>query len=203
MAVASSPQTERAASRGWLFRANASPREKAFTLCALGWMVVAIYGMATSFVAEAWVTKAAAYAALPLCLFIFIPVLLDRHPSNKMRTYGLFKKFSLYLVLLAFSYALSWIGLAMGSTSLVTRFFGVSFAGEYRVTWKSDGRWRRRECDYFFRLQDTASDWNTKACVSRQFWAMVHQGDVLVSRGKRSAFGTMLLEASLKQSRRP
>jgi hypothetical protein len=178
---------------GWLFRANASPREKAFTLFALGWMVLSIYGMTNSFVSEPFVREMAAYGALPLSLLFFMPVFLDRHPSNKVLTYGRFKRWSLYLVLLAFTYGLSWVGLAMGTASLATRIFGTEFAGEFRVVSRSDGSRKRRECDYSFRLEDVRSQWKTKFCVEEEFWAAVKNGDVLLGQGIRSSLGTMLL----------
>ena len=183
----------------WVFRGNSSRREKAFTLFLLGWCVLSIYGMTNSFVMEPHVDVAAAYIAVPLGLAFFTPLFLDRHPSNRIPSFGLVKRSFVYLVLLAFSYGMAWAGLALGMTSLGTVLLGEKFVGDFRVMSKSDGRWKRRECDHSLRLQDVRSDWKTKVCVEEEFWAIVKRGDILQAEGKRSSFGSMLEKVSRRE----
>ena len=176
----------------WVFRTNASRKEKAFTLFVLGWCVLSIYGLTNSFVAEAHVRVVAAYVAFPLALAFFIPVFLDRHPSNRIRSFGLLKRSFWYLVLITFAYAIAWAGLALGMTSLGTAFFGEKFVSEFKVLSKSDGRSRRSECDHSLRLEELRSNWQTKVCVNEELWAIVRRGDLLQAEGKRSSFGGLL-----------
>jgi len=176
----------------WVFRTNASRKEKAFTLFILGWSVLSIYGMTNSFVPEAHVKAVAAYVAVPLALAFVIPVFLDRHPSNRIRSFGILKRSFIYLILISFAYGTAWAGLALGMTSLGTMLFGEKFVGEFRVLSKSDGRSRRSECDHSLRLEDVRSDWKTRVCVNEEFWTIVRRGDLLQAEGKRSSFGSLL-----------
>jgi drug/metabolite transporter superfamily protein YnfA len=176
----------------WVFRTNASRKEKAFTLVILGWFVLSIYGMTNSFVTEPHLRVVAAYAAVPLALAFFIPVVLDRHPSDRIRSFGVLKRSFMYLVLISFAYGIAWAGLALGVTSLGTVFFGEQFVSEFKVVSKSDGRSRRSACDHSLRLEEVRSNWKTKLCVKEEFWATVRQGDLLQAQGKRSPLGSLL-----------
>jgi hypothetical protein len=72
----------------FLFRSGASRQEKAFTLFALLWMALSVYGLSNSFVASSWWTWLAVYLAVPISLFFFIQIVLDRHPAIGFRRLG-------------------------------------------------------------------------------------------------------------------
>lgn len=106
---------------GLLFRRGASKREKAFTLIALLWMGLAIYGIVTRFVATGWWMATATYLALPICLLFFVPMLLDRHPANEVPSYSRLKRSIYCSGQFALCYGFTWLALALGSAALVTR----------------------------------------------------------------------------------
>jgi len=182
---------------GIFFRANASTRERAFTLFAFAWLglgLFGVFGLHSGFWPEHLVVIWSVYLALPLSMMFFIPMLLDRHPSNKVRSWGFIKRYSYYLLLLAFCYGLAWTSLALGAPSVVTHFFGQEFAGEYRVIAKGDGRprWRDRGCDsYSVDVRALDSDRLTSLC-SESAWTSVKVGDLLSAKGRHSQFGVML-----------
>lgn len=179
-----------------LFRPNASRREKIYTLGVLSLMGLAIYGMTNRFVAEPGVKSTSGYLALPAAVALFIPFVLDRHPSNKMGTYGLFKRAFLYLFLFAMLYGFSWAGLALGGPSVITHLFGQDRFDEFTVIWKSDGSWKRRECDYSVKIQERSSFWHTKVCVEKEFWQNIARGDTLRGKRRYSSLGSMIEEIS-------
>jgi hypothetical protein len=179
-----------------LFRPNASRREKIYTLMFLGLIGLAIYGMTNSFVAEPRVKSTSGYLALPVALGFFVPLALDRHPSNKMAKYGIVKRTFLYIFLLAALYGFSWAGLALGGPSLITHQFGKDRLDEFTVTWKSDGSWKRRECDYSVAIQEKRSSWHTKVCLDKEFWQSITTGDTLKGKRRYSSFGSMVEELS-------
>jgi hypothetical protein len=179
---------------GFLFRRGASRREKAFTLFALFWMALSLYGITSSFVANSWWNWQAAYLALPISLFFFIPIALDRHPANRVPTFGRLKRGVYYLGQFTVCYVFAWMGLGLGSASVATLIGGQEISGDYRVVWKSDGRWKRRECKHSLRIVRLDSEWNTKTCVDEAFWATTAVGDALRASGRASTFGIMILE---------
>jgi hypothetical protein len=188
---------------GWFFRTNASRREKVFTLFGMGWCALSFYGMTSGFVAEAHVIVIAGYTAVPIALAFFIPLFRDRHPSNKIPSFGLLKRSFVYLILLALVYGIAWVGVALGVTSLGTVFFGEEFVGEFRVVSKSDGTSKPRGCDHSLRLEDVRSHRKREVCVSEEFWALVRQGELVQAQGKRSSFGSMLEKVWTVEGRSP
>ena len=137
---------------------------------------------ASGFVAEAWVKEVAAYAALPLSLLMFIPVLLDRHPSTRCARI-VFSRDSRC----TWSFSRSHTPFPGSGLPWATHHWSRAFSA-----WTLPGstRWHGRAM---------AAGGGASATISSGF----KEGDVLVARGKRSAFGTVLLEASLAESCRP
>jgi len=179
---------------GVLFRRGASKREKVFTLVAMAWMGLGVYGVITRFVAAGWWMTAATYLALPLCLFFFVPLLRDRHPANPVPRYARVKRTIYYSGQLALCYGFTWMALTLGAAALVTRLGGDEFTGEYRVDWKSDGGFRSRECDYRLKLVHLESGWSTRSCVSKAFWSIVSPGDSILATLRSSSVGAMVVK---------
>ncbi|MDP3702499.1 MAG: hypothetical protein Q8R72_16490 [Hylemonella sp.] len=177
-----------------LFRANASRREKIYTLGFLSLLGLAIYGMTSRFVPNPEVKSVSGYLAFPLAIALFLPLAFDRHPSNKMASLGFLKRWLLYIFILIFLYVFSWFSLAKGAPSLITHFFGQDQVDKFSVIWKSDGGWKRRECDYSIKVQESTSLWQTKVCLSKEFWQGVTLGDTLTGKRRRTSFGGMLEE---------
>lgn len=179
-----------------LFRSNASRLEKVFTLAFFGWVGLSVYGIHIGFIPEPWVKHAAASLALPLALIYYIPLLLDRHPTNRLPTFGVVKRSFYYLGLLGLLYGVAWAGVFVGAPALATQLYGKEQVEELKVIHKSDGSWKRRECDDSVTVQSQQSDWRTTVCVNKEFLQAVNTGEILRATVKRSPFGGMVVKLS-------
>lgn len=182
----------RARERGVIFRRGASNKEKAFTLFVYFWIALSFYGGLSNFAPEeAWLWLATCIA-IPVSLFFFLPMLLDRHPGNLVPTYRKSKRRAYYVGQFVMCYGLAWCGLAFGLASVATRLGGEEFAGEYRVSWKSSGARQRRECYHRVKVTrlDLDSGSETELCLRESLWAAIGIGDVLQATGRSSMFGT-------------
>jgi hypothetical protein len=179
-----------------LFRPNASSSEKAFTLFAFGWMWVVIYGVTSGFVAERWVISTATYLAFPLALLFCMPIFRDRHPSNKIPTFGIIKRILIYPLLLGFSYMFAWMGLALGGASLMTDVFGDERITALTIVDKSDGSGSKRECTYSLMVQEPDSELRARVCIDQDFWRVVNRGEAVSAKLRYSAFGGVIEELS-------
>jgi hypothetical protein len=173
-------------------------REQIYTLLALAWMLLALYGMTSSFVAEPWLKSFSIYLAVPVALVLFVPIVRDRHPANKLRNFGIIKRSFFYLFFLVCFYGFSWSGLALGGPALITQIFGQQRIGKFTVIGKSDGVRKRRDCDYSIQIKQPAVEWHAKVCVAEDFWRSVSPGDTSVAKGKYSSLGGVI-EAVVSQ----
>ncbi len=174
------------------FRPNASHRERAYTLLAIAWLCLAVYGIATSFVAESWVKGASGLLAVPIAIAFVTPVILDRHPASKVPSFGLMKRIGFYAVIAAVFYGFSWCALSLGAPSLFTSLLGAERESDFVVVAKSDGTPKRRDCRYSVRLKLRGGEWESKVCLDEEVWKSINLGDVVRGTGKYTVFGGKL-----------
>ncbi|HVK56730.1 MAG TPA: hypothetical protein VM532_17100, partial [Burkholderiales bacterium] len=148
------------------------------------------------FVAEGWVISTATYLAFPLALLFCMPIVRDRHPSNKIPTLGIIKRILIYSLLLGFSYAFAWTGLALGGAALMTDVFGDERIAAFTIIDKSDGGGNKRECTYSLMVQEQGSEWRAKVCIDQDFWRVANQGEAVSAKLRYSAFGAIVEELS-------
>lgn len=172
-----------------IFRPNASRRERAYTLFVIAWLCLAVYGIATNFVADYWVRAAAWILAIPVAIACIVPVILDRHPANKVPSLGYFKRAGFYAATAAIFYGLSWCALSLGAPSLITSLIGVERQSDFVVTAKSDGTPKKRDCRYSVRVKLRTGAWESKVCLSEEGWNSISVGDIVTGAGKYTVFG--------------
>lgn len=180
--------------RGLFFRKNASRKEKAFTLTFYFWLALSLYGFSSSFVANGWWNWLAVGWALPIALFFFLPLLVDRHPSNLVPTFERSKRNSYYLGQFVLCYVLAWSGLAQGIAAVATRIGGESAHSDYSVNWKGSSQRGISICRHELGVVSSDSSQEKKVCVAKEFWEATAVGDLLHAKEKRSWFGTMAVE---------
>jgi hypothetical protein len=189
--------------RRLLFRENASRGEKIYTICFVLFTVTVIYGFYGGFRPSESLYSLSPYLAIPGSLVLLVPLLLDRHPANRLHTYGWFRKALLYPLVAGMCYLFAVVGIAVGLPAAFTQFFGDRFAGEYKVIAKGDGqaRFRKDYCRYAIYLRGPSSGmWgDTKVCPGEEFWRNTKVGDVIHATGHRSGLGILLEEITLRQ----
>lgn len=138
--------------------------------------------MGQNFVVDSRIESFFGYAALPIAIAVFIPILRDRHPSNVIPTYGFFKRRGVHFLILFSVYFLIWLGMTTGAPALWTRLFGEKAIHEFRAISKTDGR-RPRRCTYAAHIERTSVIWSTSVCLSHEaFWENIKPGDLLRER---------------------
>jgi len=188
----------------FFFREKASGREKLFTIFLVIWFALVAYGGYSGFVPEEDINRLCWYASIPVGLFIYIPLIFDRHPSNKIYSVGLIKRTAIYLFLLPTCFVMAWAGMALGGGAVATHYFGQHFSGTYVVTGKGDGRfrWKAGSCNgNFVYVKELGGVWRTLLCVDRKFWQEVHAGDEVFATGYYSRLGILLDEWELAELR--
>lgn len=178
----------------FVFRPNASPPEKVYTLTVYAWMGLAIYGMTTSFVSERWLDSLAAYLSILLALAFCIPLFRDRQVSEEVASFGIVKRCLFYFLWPVFAYGLAWVGLSYGTPALIIHFFGQERMGPVTVVSKSSGNWDRYGCDHYVRVREQISSWEAKMCVEQDLWRRVQRGGTLNARFKISPVGKKIEE---------
>jgi hypothetical protein len=186
-----------------LFRENASRGEKIYTICFFVFTAMVVYGFAGGFRPSDELYDRAPYLAIPASLALLVPLLFDRHPANRLNTYGWFRKALLYPLVAAMCYLFALVGVAVAIPAVVTRLAGDEFAGEYKVIARGSGTFTPKySCDrYAIHLASPSSGkWaNPKLCYGEEFWRKVKVGDVLLANGHRSRLGVLIEEVTLRQ----
>lgn len=184
--------------RGLFFRKNASNREKVFTLTFYAWLALLLYGHSSSFVANGWWNWLAIGWALPIALYFFLPLLVDRHPANIVATFEGSKRSTYYLGQFMLCYVLAWSGVAQGFAAAATRLGGESAHSDFSVTWKSSGGRRINSCRHELEIVNRESNEERKVCVAEEVWEATAVGDVLHAMEKHSWFGRMIIGIGTK-----
>lgn len=172
-----------------LFRSNASSSEKAFTLLAIGICLLSAYGFTTKFSPSPQVNLVAWYLAA-LCGVLFtVAILRDRHPNNRLRTCGLFKKLCCAAFLLVVAVSLSWSAIGLGAASLANSILGSVSESPARVIAILSPN-HGKGCKFSFSLRYVASgETGSKLCVSEDYWLTLRVGQEILVIQRRSALG--------------
>lgn len=182
------------------FRPNASRKEKAYTVGTLSWIAATCLGgiyhyfKGIYFGPEPEIIPFVLGLALLCAFFHWLPLYRDRHPSNNIPSRSLLVRTGVHAALFvaSFSLALGTFRWLLGPS--LTTSFGTSMSGQFVVTEKSSGRADRRGCNHFVQLRDKDSRWNTKVCLSEQFWETTRVGEIFHGTGHRSIVGRTLEE---------
>lgn len=175
---------------GLLFRKNASNTEKAFTLFAIGICLLAIYGLAYGFSPERQVKIVAVYGALFYGVLFSIVVLRDRHPNNRVKTFGPTKRFLFFTLLFLFSFGFSWAAIGLGLASVGNAMIGELAISRARVIAIPDPNYGKGCKFSIFIRYVVASEGSHKICVPETYWASLRTGQEVSVVQRRSALGT-------------
>jgi len=170
-------------------------REKTYTVFILILTAIAIYGAASHFVSAAWVLENTPYAAIPLALLLLIPLILDRHPSNKIPNLVLFKRCIFYLSAMLFYLLLSF-NFVPGAAALLNEFIGIERLAKVVIIGKSSGVLDRYDCDYKLQVSDQSTSWRGWKCVNERAWADTEVGETLHATIWHSSLGAKVTELS-------
>ena len=173
------------------FRSNASNAEKIYTVTFLCFGVVTIYGLFQGFKPYSETMLYASYAAIPLCLFLAVPLILDRHPNNKIQSGGVLGKIVYYPLILLFSYLLTWAFVVFSAPAIYTRFLGTDATASFQILEKSSGAWKKR-CQYSFQIKDVDSEFTTKFCTTPDGWQSLNEGVTVKGSVKHTIFGKIV-----------
>ena len=176
-----------------LFRANASTGEKVFTLIVIGTCVIAIYGMVSDFSPSDRVKELATYCAL-VCGGLATTVLLrDRHPGNRTRTFGFFKKVWFHAIAFLFACVFSWLAIGLGMASMANAVVGEPVPLKAHVVAIATPN-HGKGCTYAFSVRYAADDGDShKMCASEAYWESLRIGQEISVIHRQSVLGTKVL----------
>ena len=173
------------------FRTNASFAEKIYTVTFMCACVVIIYGLFQGFHPYPETIQYALYAAIPLCLILAVPAILDRHPNNKIHSSGILGKIVFYPLILLFSYLMTLAFIVLSAPAIYTKFLGTEAITSFQILEKSSGAWEKR-CQYSFQIKDVDSEFTTKFCTTRDGWQRLSEGATVQGAVKHSMFGKIV-----------
>ena len=132
------------------------------------------------------------YLALGSALVLTVTILrtgyLLRKPPQSARQYLVTGSLVACLMFTVSFFAWAWAGGLVG-----TLIFGDKRSSRYKILAKSDGSFRRRDCDYQVSMLDAQGD-RLQVCIGKSMWEYVQTGDTVRSVDLHSWFGTYLSE---------
>lgn len=173
------------------FRTNASFAEKVYTATFMCFCVVMIYGLLQGFQPFPETMLYGSYAAIPLCLILAVPAILDRHPNNKIHSGGILGKIVFYPLILLFSYLMTFGFIVLSAPAIYTKLLGTEETASFQILEKSSGAWKKR-CQYSFQIKDIDSEFTTKFCTTRDGWQNLNEGTTVKGSVKHSMFGKIV-----------
>jgi hypothetical protein len=177
----------------FFFRSNASSREKAFTVVAFGTCLLSIYGFATEFSPSTPVKQAAwCLAALFAALFT-IAILRDRHPSNRVHTFGPVKKLCYATLLFGTAWGLSFGAIGLGAASVANSALGSVSTSRAKITTIASPNYGKG-CKFSFSIRYASSnEVGSRICTSEDYWLTLRVGQDISIVQKRSTLGTSVV----------
>lgn len=182
----------RATDRPFLFRWGASVSEKVFTVLLLLWMISGPIAYYRPFVPSDSMKKLSIYLAIASGLLLTAIIMrtgyLLRKPPQTLMQYLVTGTLVGGLMVTVSFFAWAWGGGLVG-----TLISGEKRSSQYKILAKSDGSFRRRDCDYQVSIVDAQAQ-RLRVCIGKTMWDYVRIGDTVRSVDLHSWFGTYFSE---------
>jgi hypothetical protein len=181
-----------------LFRPNASRNEKSFTIFFMVSVGACIYGMSATISPTGLVREHIAAISLTLSLTYFLPLLLDRHPSNKVRSLGFSGRLLFHVGAFLIAYCIAFAIAAYSVPSIYTFLVGEPHNFSTTIEKKSQSA---KGCKSEIKLEGIGYGISDKICVGPDFWEIAKDGDEVLVSSLKSAIGIKVRSIEFKREK--
>ena len=179
-----------------IFRANASRKEKIYTVLLLVCMVLAISIFYFSFVPSALVEWLWFPTSILITFFSFRPLYKDRHPSNKIPNRP--NKSMYYAAIAVFMWGMWSLLTIYFIPNAVTKLIGNDHTFVSKIESKKK---ERRSCHHQVLLESVGYGIRSGICVQSEVWGQLKPGDQVFLEGKKSFLGVSISSVRLNANR--